>query len=158
MDVNENARKARLAALLAKNKTRLARNELITRYNDEFHLLLNSDSFLDLEQSNTIKREVYLKVAKLQGLQTTSFQDIVSELDRLRKSFVSLDDYRIVCYYLDTVQTGGVKIKLKEFCKVVSFIGQKPESEIIVVDEHFSFGICVEILEYDYLFTYWGFY
>jgi hypothetical protein len=166
----ESQRKERLAQLLAKNKTRLARNALIERYQQELGYHLTGDEFINLDVSNHIKHEVYRKESSLQKQKITAFvdfQNVLVALNQLRQGIVIPDETWVICYYLDKdyrkgVETGGIKIKFKDFWSILEKIGNEPGSDIVAVDEHLAFGICVQVgviignKDYDYILTTWG--
>jgi hypothetical protein len=157
MSSDQEDRKEKLARLLAKNKTRLARDKLIERYQQELGYPLAAEQFIDLEVSHRIKREVYQKAAKLKHQETFDFQDILTALERLKEQSSQLGNTKVIFYYLDTRETGGIDILFKDFWMLLKKIGDEPRTDIIVVEEHFAFGICVELEEYSYLLTSWGF-
>jgi len=157
MSSDQEDRKEKLARLLVKNKTRFARDKLIERYREELGYPLTTDQFIDLKISQRIKREVYQKVAKLKHRETFDFQIVLTALERLKEQSSHLGNTKIILYYLDTRETGGIEIPFKDFWMLFGKIGNKPRTDIIVVEEHFAFGICVELEEYSYLLTSWGF-
>jgi len=157
MSSDQEDRKEKLARLLAKNKTRLARDKLIERYQQELGYPLAAEQFIDLEVSHRIKREVYQKAVKLKRQETFDFQGILTALEQLKEQSSQLGNTKVVFYYLDTRETGGIEILFKDFWTLLNKIGNKPRTDIIVVEEHFAFGICVELEEYSSLLTSWGF-
>ena len=157
MSSDQEDRKEKLARLLAKNKTRLARDKLIERYRQEFGYPLAVEQFIDLDVSHRIKREVYQKAAKLKRQETFDFQGILTALEQLKEQSSQLGNTKVIFYYLDTRQTGGIEILLKDFWKVLDKIRDELRTDIIAVEEHLTFGICVEVEEYSYLLTSWGF-
>ncbi len=157
MSSDQEDRKEKLARLLAKNKTRLARDKLIERYREELGYSLTTEQFIDLEVSHRIKQEVYQRIAKLRQQETFDFHSILTALERLKEQSSQLGNTKVIFYYLDTRETGGIKILFKDFWTLLNKIGNKPRTDIIMVEEHFAFGICVELEEYSYLLTSWGF-
>jgi len=157
MSSDQEDRKEKLARLLVKNKTRLARDKLIERYREELGYPLTTDQFIDLKISHKIKREVYQKVAKLKRREIFDFQMVLTALERLKEQSSYLGNTKIILYYLDTREIGGIEIPFKDFWMLFGKIGNKPRTDIIVVEEHFAFGICIELEEYSYLLTSWGF-
>jgi len=157
MSSDQEDRKEKLARLLAKNKTRLARDKLIERYREELGYPLVAEQFIDLEVSHRIKREVYQKATKLKRQETFDIHGILTALERLKEQSSQLGNTKVIFYYLDTRETGGIEILFKEFWTLLNKIGNKPRTDIIMVEEHFAFGICVELAEYSYLLTSWGF-
>jgi len=165
------SRKERLALLLTRNKIRLARNALIERYQRELGYQLVADQFIDFDVSCHIKREVYHKESTLWKQKIDAFvhfQDVLIALNHLKQRTMMLDETWVICYYLDEdyrkgVETGGIKIKFKDFWCLFEKIGNNPGSDIIAVDEHLAFGICVRsgiifrLQDYDYILTTWGF-
>jgi hypothetical protein len=157
MSSDQEDRKKKLAGLLAKNKTRLARDKLIERYREELGYPLTTEQFINLEVSHRIKQEVYQKAVKLKRQETFDFHGILTALERLKEQSSQLGNTKVVFYYLDTRETGGREILLKDFWMLLDKIGNKPRTDIIVVEVHFAFGICVELEEYSSLLTSWGF-
>lgn len=157
MNPDQEDRKEKLAKLLAKNKTRLARDKLIERYRQELGYPLAAEQFIDLGISHRIKQEVYQRVAKLRQQETFDFQGVLTRLEQLKKQSNQLGNIKVILYYLDTHKTGGIAIPFEDFWKLLDKIGSEPRTDIIVVEEHFAFGICVELEEYSYLLTSWGF-
>jgi len=157
MSSDQEDRKEKLAGLLAKNKTRLARDKLIERYQQELGYPLAAEQFIDLEISHRTKREVYQKTSKLKRQETFDFQGILTALEQLKEQSSQLGNTKVIFYYLDTRKTGGIAIPFKDFWRLLDKIGNKPRTDIIVVEEHFALGICVELEEYSYLLTSWEF-
>ncbi len=157
MSSDQEDRKEKLARLLAKNKTRLARDRLIERYREELGYPLVAEQFIDLEVSHRIKREVYQRIAKLRQQETFDFHGILSALEQLKEQSSQPGNTKVIFYYLDTRETGGIEILFNDFWMLLNKIGNKPRTDIIVVEEHFAFGIYVELEEYSYLLTSWGF-
>ncbi len=157
MSSDQEDRKEKLARLLAKNKTRLARDKLIERYRQELGYPLTTEQFIDLEVSHRIKREVYQKAVKLKRQETFDFHGILTTLERLKEQSSQLGNTKVIFYYLDTRETGGIEILIKDFWTLFNKIGNKPRTDIIVVEEYFTLGICVELAEYSSLLTSWGF-
>jgi hypothetical protein len=157
MSSDQEDRKEELARLLAKNKTRLARDKLIERYREELGYPLTTEQFIDLEVSHRIKQEVYQKAAKLKRQETFDFQGILTALEGLKEQSSQLGNTKVMFYYLDTRETGGIKILLKDFWMFLEKIGDEPQTDILVVEEHFAFGICIEVEEHSSLLTSWGF-
>ena len=157
MSSDQEDRKEKLARLLAKNKTRLARDKLIEKYRQELGYHLTTEQFIDLEVSQRIKQEVYQRIAKLRQQETFDFQGILTALERLKEQSSQLGNTKVIFYYLDTRETGGIEILFKDFWTLLNKIGNKPRTDIIVVEEYFALGICVELAEYSSLLTSWGF-
>jgi hypothetical protein len=157
MSSDQEDRKEKLARLLAKNKTRLAQDKLIERYRQELGYPLAVEQFIDLDVSHRIKREVYQKASKLKRQQTFDFQGILTALEQLKEQSSQLGSIKVIVYYLDTRETGGIESLFKDFWMLLDKIENKPRSDIIVVEEHFAFGLCIEVEEYSYLLTRWGF-
>jgi len=132
---------------------------------------LIADQFIDVDVSRHIKREVYLRVHYLQSqrvVEFVHFQNALIALNHLKQRAKVLDETWVICYYLDKdyrkeVETGGIKIRFKDFWNIFEKIGNEPGSNIVVVDEHLAFGICVQvgviigIKDYNYILTMWGF-
>src|SRR5258708_33284992 len=131
---------------MAKNKTRIARDKLIERYRQELGYLLTTEQFIDLEVSHRIKREVYQKAVKLKRQETFDFHGILTTLERLKEQSSQLGNTKVIFYYLDTRETGGIEILFKDFWMLLNKIGNKPRTDIIMVEEHFAFGICVDAI------------
>ena len=146
MSSDQEDRKEKLARLLAKNKTRLARDKLIERYRQELGYPLTTEQFIDLEVSHRIKREVYQKAVKLKRQETFDFHGILTTLERLKEQSSQLGNTKVIFYYLDTRETGGIEILFKDFWMLLNKIGNKPRTDIIMVEEHFAFGICVDAI------------
>ncbi len=102
MSSDQEDRKEKLARLLAKNKTRLGYS-------------LTTEQFIDLEVSHRIKQEVYQRIAKLRQQETFDFHSILTALERLKEQSSQLGNTKVIFYYLDTRETGGIKILFKDF-------------------------------------------
>src|SRR5260370_35544884 len=105
MSSDQEDRKEKLARLLAKNKTRLARAKLIKRYREELGYPLTTEQFIDLEVSHRIKREVYQKAVKLKRQEAFDFYGILTTLERLKEQSSHLGNTTTRFYYLDTRET-----------------------------------------------------
>ncbi|MBA2680162.1 MAG: hypothetical protein H0U76_17420 [Ktedonobacteraceae bacterium] len=153
----EETRKEKLARLVAKNKTRLARALLIKRYQQELRYPLAATQFVDLEVSHSIKRAVYQKIRTLPGQNIGDSQPIFIPLHHLEKQAQVLSDVRVLFYYLDTPETGGIRLQFRDFWNILQYIVNNPRTDIILVEERLAFGICVELEEYNNLLISWGF-
>ncbi|MEO6889654.1 MAG: hypothetical protein ABI456_10200 [Ktedonobacteraceae bacterium] len=153
----EETRKEKLARLLAKNKTRLARDLLIKRYQQELRYPLAATQFVDLEVSHSIKKEVYQKIRTLPDQNISASQPIFMPLHHLEKQAKVLSDVWVLFYYLDTLETEGIRIQFRDFWNILHYIENNPRTDIILVEERLAFGICVELEEYNHLLMSWGF-
>ncbi len=152
----EESKKEKLARLLAENKTKLARDKLVDRYHQEINYQIAVNQFVDLKTSQEIKKSVYQKISALSGLKINEFQQIYDVIDGLRSKACLSREKLVILYYMDTKYTGGVYIKFENCWDIICRI-KKPLSEIIVTEENLASGLCIEIEEYNYLLTTWGF-
>lgn len=162
---SEDNKKNKLAYLLAQNKTKLARKQLIEWYAQNVGYHLDINQFIDIELSHHIKQEVYHKIKILQKQRMNKFVEFHDVLNFWEQDInlpMKFEEKPVIFYYLDTnyrkgTEAGGFKITFKDAWTVLRKIEGNPRSDIIVVDAHLVFGICIEVEEYEYLLTIWGF-
>ena len=100
---------------------------------------------------------MYQKAVKLKRQETFDFHGILTALEQLKEQSSQLGNTKVIFYYLDTRETGGIEILFNDFWTLLNKIGNKPRTDIIMVEEYFAFGLCVELAEYSSLLTSWGF-
>ena len=154
-DEQEN-RKERLESLLKKNKVRLARENIIKTFKHDLQYELTKDQFIDLEIANNLLRLTYKKIPQVESSKFIRYEEVLSEILRLKKCIQIDSSALAVFYYLDKLKAGGMKIPLKDCWELIERIGNTPRSDIVVVEEHAVFGLCVELDEHSYSVAYWG--
>lgn len=161
--VQEETRQEKLTRLLTKNKTKLARTALAKKYKEELNYQLAGQQFFELTFSNNIKRNAYQRVRALHSEEFPNFRDVMTALELIKGHCTARQDDMFILFYLDTMytrhnklETGGIKLPLKDFWNILHNLVGEPQSDIILTNEFTTAGICIEPEEHCYLLTFWG--
>ncbi len=154
----EETRKEKLARLLAENKLKRERNEMIRKYKDKLNYQLTIDNFLEPNYSSTIAASVYRKTSTLQSQRFADYQNALKTLKNIKERSSALKERTVVFYYLRLVfsKVGGIVLPLQDVWDILENANDKLQLDIIIVEINFSFGICLEVEEHDYFLTSWG--
>jgi hypothetical protein len=147
----------KLTRLLKANKLQIDRNKIIERYQVEFGYPLNENIFYDVERSKEIRRKVYnKKTSPTEYKEFQDYNDIINELKRIKEELEGDLGKSIFFQYFITLDgLGGVRITLEESWSIIQKI-TKPSLDIIVADEDFIFGFCIEADEHSYFIFNWS--
>lgn len=152
----EEVRKKQLSRLLAANKTKRERIQLLHIYQQVLGLTLSPDQFLDLASSHRLKKEIYQHIWQRPAQKIAAWPDVLAELARLRENRRAYDDKWVMFYYWDTAATGGIRMLFKQAWAILESIKEELRSDILIVDAQLTFGITLEVEEQGYSLVYWG--
>jgi hypothetical protein len=149
-------RKEKLRRLLAANKTKHEREQLIRYYRRNFGSIITMDQFVELDQSRYLKQATYQKIWHLPGLKITDWRAVQKELEQIRVKSQAHDEDQVILYYWDTAYTGGIYILLKEIWPILLKGEEALRADMLAIERHLTFGITVEVEDYRYSLVYWG--
>jgi hypothetical protein len=145
--------------LLKQNKLRIARKKLIEKYRVEFDISIEEVMFYDVEKSHRIVGKVYTINNSLKEYKAfKDYSDVMNELEKIKEELEHVLDKKVFFMYLTEINDpGGLNITLAESWSIIQKI-TIPSLDIIVTDEDFTFGFCVEVDEHNYLLFNWSHY
>lgn len=155
----EETRSEKMKRLLAANKVRLARNQMISIYQHELGYALRVDQFLDIDQSQQCVGQIYRHVRTKSDKTLATVPEVVEELAKFKQTWqIFADQYVFLHYHVVGWQgesAGGIKLVLKEAWHILEHIQEDIPADILLAGVDLAFGFCVEVEEYNYILNCW---
>ena len=151
----------KLYYLLEKNQMKQSRRKLIDKYREALNYDITVEHFVDAQLLSVIARMAYRKLqSEFYGQAISTAEGVFAKLERLKEcSCAYMDRVVVFCYFdfpVNNKPVGGLKLLFRESWELMARINQ-PMTNVLVVEPSLQFGFCIEVKEYNYTVTSWGF-
>lgn len=138
-------------------KWRVARKELIEKYQADFHISIAENAFYDIDQNHESLKKVYHTNKSLERYKEyIDYENVMVDIRKLYEKLIVYKDNSVYFQYFYSIEgAGGCRITLAECWSIIEQITM-PALDIIVTAEDFAFGFCVEVDEHSYFLFRWG--
>lgn len=146
--------KIELKRRLAENRIRIQREKILGNCLKRYDVTI--DNFLDMEISYNLKKRAYQKVFSNTNEHLDTLEQVLIRLKNIEKRNLHLKGVNVVLYY-QTLEIEAIEISLKTCFEIIYKFINKNNVEILVTSLDMTYGLCLEMEEYNYLLTIWGF-
>lgn len=152
----DNKQKIELLKMLNRRKNFM--NEIKKNTSEDIDI-----EFISIRETEKIQKFAYQqidrknKVVNLSKNMDLTLKHIFNNIENV---FEKLEQKKVIILHYQASEIGAIEVALKElisylqdFLEIIGFINET--SDLICVSVDYSFGLCLEFLEYENLFTFW---
>jgi len=149
--------KSRIEQLILQKKIHSERIKLKEKYRSLFNYHLVDDQLINYEESREIKKRAYERIFKEDNILCGTYQEVLEVSEEIYKRVRDVSDQPVILFYLDGKYGGGVRIRINDvFDCIISKLSDL-KVDLLFVSPDLNKGFCIEVEEYNFLITTWGF-